>query len=140
VQGEQLTKEQTMNASERVGDWLGGFPKNPKQNPITRIPGEEAKRLAILNGCAEHHTRINPPGTLTEAFFSTNPAQSHLVVVVAKNMSGHVSYSGLWIDASVTEESVIMFMGGFSEFISLAMQRGGVPAKIELLSMNKERN
>jgi hypothetical protein len=124
-----------MNANERVGDWLGGFPKNPSnnqganQNPITRIPGEEAKRLAFLNGCAEHHTRINPPGTITEAFFSTNPAQQHLVVVVAKNMSGQVSYSGLWIDASVSEESVIMFMGGFSEFVSLAMQRGGVPPK-----------
>lgn len=101
---------------------------------------EEAKRLAILNGCGEHHTRINAPGTITEAIFSSNPAQRHLVVVVAKNMSGHVSYSGLWIDASVSEESVIMFMGGFSEFVALSMQRGGVPAKVELLSMAKERN
>jgi hypothetical protein len=131
-----------MNANERIGNWLGGFPKNPSQaeNPITRIPMEEATRLAFLNGCGEHHTRINPPGTVTEAFISSNPAQRHFVIVVAKNMAGTVSYSGLWIDASVSEDAVIMFMGGFSEFISLAMQRGGIPAKVEIQTMDKERN
>jgi hypothetical protein len=124
-----------MNAS----DLLGSFPQNGK-GVIELVRHEEAKRLAGLHDCLEHHTQINAPGTATEAVFSSNPAQRHLVIVVAKNMAGAVSYSALWIDPRVSEERVIQFMGGFSEFVSQAMGKLGVASTVELVAIDKERN
>lgn len=133
VQGEQLTKEQTMNAGSIVG-------KLDKLGRLKSIGAEEAQRLAALHDCMEHHTRIDAPGTATEAFMSSNPSQPHLVIIVAKDAGGQVSYSGVWINGQASEEDVFYFMGDFSELVSSSLNRAGIPTGIELATIDKKRN